>query len=122
MPEPEDQNVRLGFRLAPELAEETRRVIEQLRDDPNHKEHVAALVDLVLRLTDVGLREFYVRPLEDAKSGTLALGTAKIGISTAKRGISVVVNKLIKGMNETQLRSIADSMEDLLVQQTLEHR
>ncbi len=115
MTEPEGHDVRLGFRLTPELSEETRQVIERLRDDPRRKEHVAALVELVLRLTDVGLREFYVRPLEQAKAGTLALATAKVGISTAKRGISLVVNKLIKGMNEKQLRSIADSMEDLLV-------
>ncbi len=115
MPEPKDHDVRLGFSLDGELAEETFRIIEQLRSDPGSKDHVAALVKTVLKLTDVGLREFYVRPLEQAKAGTLALGTAKIGISTAKRGISLVVNKLLKGMSEEQLLSIADSMEDLLV-------
>lgn len=115
MPEANEHDVRLGFRLDQAQAAETLRVIEQLRSDPGRKEHVTALVELVLKLTDVGLREFYVRPLEQAKAGTIALGTAKVGISTAKRGISVIVNKLIKGMSEKQLRSIADSMEDLLV-------
>lgn len=114
MPEPKDHDVRLGFRLDQELTEETLSTIEGLRGDPGRKDHVATLVKTVLKLTDVGLREFYVRPLEQAGAGTIALGTAKIGISTAKRGISVVVNKLLKGMSEKQLLSIADSMEDLL--------
>lgn len=115
MSEPQSHDVRLGFRLDQELTEGTLRVIEQLRDDPGRKEHVAALVELVLKLTDHGLREFYVRPLEQARAGTIALGTARVGISTAKRGISVIVNQLLKGMSEKQLRSIADSMEDLLI-------
>ncbi len=114
MPEPTDHHVRLGFRLDEELTEETLRAIERLRDEPGNKKHVASLVKTVLKLTDVGLREFYVRPLEQAKAGTIAQGTAKIGISTAKRGISVVVNKVLKGMSEKQLLSIADSMENLV--------
>ena len=119
MPKPRDCDVRLGFRLDEELTEEMLSTIEQLRSNPGHKDHVAALVKTVLKLTDVGLHEFYVRPLEQAKAGTIALGTAKVGISAAKRGISVVVNKLLKGMSEKQLRSIADSMEDLLVRKRL---
>lgn len=106
---------RLGFLLNQELTDEMLQIIEQLRDDPGHKDHVASLIKTVLKLTDVGLDEFYLHPLEQAKAGTFALGTAKVGISGAKRGISMVVNKLLKGMGEKQLLSIADSMEGLLV-------
>ncbi len=105
----------LGFSLDDQLADELRQLIEQLRRDPRHKEHVAALVDTVLKLTDIGLREFYVRPLEQADAGTIALATAKVGIGTAKRGIALIVNKLLRKMGEDQLRSIADSMEGFLI-------
>ncbi len=115
MPEPKNHDVRLGFRLDQELTAETLRIIEQLRGDPGRKDHVAALIKTVLKLTDVGLREFYVCPLEQAGAGTIALGTARVGIGTAKRGISVIVNKMLKGMSEEQMLSIADSLEDLLV-------
>ena len=109
---------RFGFRLDDELTEELLEVVEQLRSDARSKAHVAHLVDTVLKLTDVGLREYYVRPLEQAKAGVIALGTAKVGISTAKKGISVVVGKVLKGMSEKQLQSIADSIEDLLIRRS----
>ena len=106
---------RLSFPLDEELAREMRETIDKVRSDPRDKDHVAALVDTVLKLTDAGLREYYVRPLERARAGTIALGTARVGIQTAKRGISVIANKLLRGMGEDQLRSIADSMEGFLI-------
>ena len=115
MTESGHQRYRLGFPLDEELAREMRETIEKIRSDPRDKDHVAALVDTVLKLTDAGLREYYVRPLEQARAGTIALGTAKVGIQTAKRGISVIANKLLRGMGEGQLRSIADSMEGFLI-------
>ncbi len=110
-----DRENRLGFAIDNELTCEMLGVIERLRRDPRRKDHVAALVNTVLKLTDVGLREYYVRPLKQADAGTIALATAKVGISTAKKGISVIVNKLLRKMGEQQLLSIADSMEDFLI-------
>ncbi len=105
----------MGFPLDEELRRETLRTIDQIRRDPGDGAHLAALGDTVLKLTDAGLREFYLRPLERAGAGTLALGTARVGVGTAKRGIAVIVNKLLRGMGEAQLRSIANSMEGFLI-------
>ncbi len=106
-----DPASRFGFPLGEELTRELEATIEQIRRDPSDKAHVTALVKLVLKMTDAGLREFYLRPLEQAKTGAIGLGTARVGISAAKRGIAVVVNKLLGGMKPAQLESIADSME-----------
>ena len=111
----EPRKHRLGFPLDEALTEEMLSTIEQIRLDPGRKEAVKALVDTVLKLTDVGLREYYLRPLEQAGAGMIALGTAKIGVRTARQGISVIVNKVLKGMGEDPLRSIADSMEGFLI-------
>ncbi len=115
MAESDDRGNRFGFALDDQLTAKLERTIEQLRADPGAKATVKTLVDTVLELTDAGLREYYVRPLEQAGAGAIMLGTAKVGISTAKRGISVIVNKVLGGMKEKQLLSIADSMEDMLV-------
>ncbi len=112
-PEPES---RFGFPLGEELAREVRSTIEQIRSDPGDKTHVRSLIELVLKLTDAGLQEYYLRPLEQAQAGTLGLGTARVGIAAAKRGISVVVRKLLGGMKAAQLESIADSLEDFLLE------
>ncbi len=117
MTNPTDPTSRFGFPLGEDLTRRTLAAIEQIRRDPADKAHVKALIELVLELTDSGLQEFYLRPLEQAKTGTLGLGTARIGISTAKRGISVVVNKLLRGMKPAQLESIADSIESFLVRE-----
>ena len=112
-PEPES---RFGFPLSEELAGEVRQAIGQIRRDPADPGCVASLIELVLKLTDAGLREYYLRPLEQARTGTLALGTARVGVGTAKRGIGMVVPKMLGGMKPAQLESIADSMEDFLLE------
>ncbi len=107
---------RFGFPLDEELSSEVLQAIEHIRSDPEDKAHKKSLIELVLKLTDAGLREYYLRPLEQAKAGTLGLGTARVGIAAAKRGISVVVHKLLGGMKPAQLESVADSMEDFLLE------
>jgi hypothetical protein len=115
MTESRDREHRLGFPLDDQLTEEMLSAIEQIRLEPGRKAVVTALIDTILKLTDTGLREYYVRPLEQAGAGMIALGTAKVGIRTAKQGISMIVPKVLRGMSEAQLRSIADSMEGLLI-------
>lgn len=117
MPNTSQEGSRLGFRISDELSEKIARTIEQVRSDPRRKEHVTALVDLVLELTDAGLLEYYLRPLEEARAGAIARTTAKAGISTARRGISVIVNKLLRSLSAGQLLSIADSMESFLIRE-----
>lgn len=118
MTELRDREHRLGFPVDEALSEEMLSTIERVRLDPSGKEAAKVLVDTVLKLTDAGLREYYLRPLEQAGAGMIALGTAKVGIRTARQGISVIVNKVLKGMGEDQLRSITDSMEGFLIRGT----
>ncbi len=115
MPDETEKCHRLSFPLSEELTRQTLETIDRFRGDPDDKAHAHAVVDLVLALTEVGLYEYFVRPLEQAKVGMVALGTAKVGVSTSKRGISVVVNKVIRKMSTDQLRSIVDSMESMLI-------
>ena len=114
MPDP-PAVARLSFPLSEELTRKTLETIAMIRDEPYDKSHATAVVELVLELTDVGLQEYYVRPLEDSDAGMVALGTAKVGVTTAKRGISVIVSKVIRKMSPDQLRSIVDAMESMLI-------
>jgi len=109
------QGDRLAFPIPEELTREMLAAIGQIRDDAGDKAHVTALVDVILKLTDAGLGGYYVLPLERAGAGLMALGTAKVGISAARRGISAIANKVIRGMSKEQLLSIADSMESMLI-------
>ena len=114
MPDPQTTS-RLSFPLDEELTNRTIETIESFRSHPEDKANADALVDLILALTEAGLHEYYVRPLEQAKAGMMALGTAKVGVTTSKRGISVIVNKVIRKMSTDQLHSIVDSMESMLI-------
>ena len=111
----EPRKDRLGFPLDARLSDEMLSTIEQVRLDPGGEPAKKALIETVLKLTDAGLHEYYVRPLEQAGAGMIAMGTARLGIGTARRGISVIVNKVLRGLGEDQLRSIADSIEGLLI-------
>ncbi len=72
----------MSLPLTEELTRQTIETITEVRRDPGDRDNAAAVIDLVLRLTDAGLHEYSVRSLEQAKAGMMALGTAKIGTTT----------------------------------------
>lgn len=115
MSDANDPGGRLGFPITDELTREMLAAIGKIRSDASDQAHVTALVDVILKLTDAGLGEYYLLPLERANAGLIALGTAKVGVSAARHGISALVNKVIRGMSAEQLLSIADSMESMLI-------
>lgn len=115
MSDANDPGGRLAFSITEDLTREMLAAIGQIRTDASDQAHVTALVDVILKLTDAGLGEYYVHPLERVGAGLMALGTAKVGVSAARRGISAIVNKVIRGMSAEQLLSIADSMESMLI-------
>ncbi len=115
MPDPPTHDSRLAFPVPEELTREMLSTIENVRRDPGEEAHVTALIDTVLKLTETGLEEYFLRPLEQAGLGAIPIGTARVGIAAAKRGIAVIVTKVIRGMSEEQLLSVVDSMEDMLI-------
>lgn len=115
MPDQPIAENRLAFAVPEELTREMLSTIEDVRRDPGEDAHVTALIDTVLKLTERGLAEYFLRPLERAGVGVVAISTARVGIATAKRGITVIVSKVIRGMSEAQRRSVVDSMEDMLI-------
>lgn len=117
MPDPPQRGSRLAFPVPDELIQEMLATIENVRCGAGEEAHVTALIETVLKLTEVGLEEYFLRPLERAQVGMIAIGTAKVGIATARRGITVIVNKVMRGMSEEQLRSVADSMETMWVRE-----
>lgn len=117
MPDPPERGSRLAFPVPGELTRETVATIDNVRRDAGEAAHVTALIETVLKLTEVGLEEYFLRPLERAEVGMIAIGTAKVGIATARRGITVIVTKVIRGMSEDQLRSVADSMENMWIRE-----
>lgn len=117
---PTEEGSHLGFYVSEDLTRETLEVVANLRAEPTHRAHVKALAEIIMKLTDAGLEAYYLAPLERAKVGMIALGTAKMGIKTARQGISVVANKLIHSLKPEQLLQIVDSLDDLLLRQVKE--
>ena len=74
------------------------------------------LVDLIVELTNEGLGQYFVRPLEVAGVGRLSLATAKMGIASAGKGIPIVIRRVIGAASDEELLELVGFMEELVVE------
>lgn len=105
---------RIAFRISAELRARTEAAVAAVRDDPGDPGRVGELVEAVLELTDTGLDYYFLEPLRRAEVGAMGTTAARLGIATAGRGIPPIVRRVISGMDEEQVLSIADFIEEIL--------
>lgn len=104
----------LATAIPPELATEARRLAARLRTHPRPRELAREGAEMVVRLTEAGLDGYFLRPAKELGLGAVALGTIRVGLATAARGIALVVRRLVGGLSDDELRRLADTFEDLI--------
>jgi hypothetical protein len=75
----------LAFSVPPGLQERTAAVIEEIRHSPDPGSYRTELIEVILELTRTGLHSYFLLPLERAGVDSVALGTAKLGVTAARR-------------------------------------
>lgn len=106
---------RVAFSISPGLMTRAEASLEALRRDPAHAPHVKELVAVVLELTESGLDYYFLEPLRRARVGAMGMTTARLGIATAGRAISPLVRRVMSSLDEEQILSIADFVDELLI-------
>ena len=107
----------VAFEIPGELSDRAETIVERLRRDPDKRQHVPELVDIIIEMTDKGLHYYFLHPLEEAGVGAMTRGAVELAIGTAGRTLPMVVRKTVKSLNDDQLVSIADFIDHMLIRE-----
>lgn len=88
------------------------RVAEDDRVDLYRSDVIHSLEDLI----EEGIGAFYTRPIAKIQVGRITKAAADMGVSTVKKGSSMVLHKVFKTMPHTELLPLASYFETLLHQ------
>ena len=114
---PEDSANLVAFRISPELMERAQAALRAVREDPSDEDEVNALLEVILELTDHGMDFYYLEPLRRARAGTITTTAARVGLAAAGRGIPAIIRRVISSLDEGQLLSIADFVDEILIRE-----
>lgn len=105
----------LAARVPADIAADTRALIDRIRsaEDPLSLRREGA--EAVVRLTEVGLEAFFLRPVQQIGLGTVAGSMVKLGLKSAGAAISVFVRRIVGGLSADQMRAIADLVDERLL-------
>ena len=105
----------VAYQISPELMAEAQEALAAVREDPAEEANVETLLEVVLELTDRGMDFYYLEPLRRARVGTVTASAARLGIAAAGRSIPPIIRRVISSLDEEQLLSIVDFLDEILV-------
>ena len=105
----------VAFEIPGELRQRAEAIVEQIRTDPDKRLHTPELIEVVLAMTDRGLHYYFLHPLEEAGVGVVTRKTVALAIGTAGRTLPVVVRKTINSLKDSQLLSLAEFIDHILI-------
>ena len=105
----------IAFPITPDQLNTIEPLKTQLREEPGSKVLRKAYIKLINDLADTGIDYFFLKSLKDAGVGYLKIKTAEVGLQTLKTGLLPILRGFVNGLSDTQLLSILDFMEGILL-------
>jgi len=105
----------LAARIPQHVADEARQLLARIReaDDPRDLRKEGA--ESVVRLTEIGLEAFFLRPVEAVGLGSITGAMVKLGLKSAAGAIAVFVRRIVGGLSGEQMLAIADLVDERLL-------
>ena len=100
--------------ISDELARQTLDFVATVRQAESPRDHRKAGISLINELTMAGLNGFFLDSSREIGLGTVAQGAVRLGLSTAGRGVSVVVRRFVGKFDNDQMRTTADILERII--------
>ena len=104
----------LRFYHSKDLRTRTLAVLDALESADDPTEQADALADIVLELTETGLAYYFLRPIQAAKVGVLAIQTTKVGLAGILRVMGPVARRVLGGMDQEQLLEVTGHIRELM--------
>ena len=105
----------LAVSIPADLRRRADGLIEEVRQAEDRSAHVPAIVDLISDLMEAGLESSFMRPLKEVGIGFVGRQTARVGLTSAKKGVNMVVRQMLRRMDDEQILYIVDFIDEMLV-------
>jgi hypothetical protein len=96
--------------------EEAIKVIDNIRENPEAREHRLALVKIVNDLADVGIDYFFLDSIRYAGMNKIKVKAASLGLQTFKAGLQPLLRNIVFSLSNTQITRIVGFMEGIFVE------
>ena len=106
----------IAFPLPNELYERSQTLITRVQQDPEVDAYRDDIIDSLEQLIEEAIQVFYSAPIGKVEVGRITRAAADMGISTVKKGSSMVLNKVFRSMPHDKLIPLADYFQTLLHQ------
>ncbi|WP_286221975.1 hypothetical protein [Marinobacter apostichopi] len=98
-----------------ELRTRALYTVEQLRERGKaDKVAIDQLFDLIVELTDAGLDFFFLEPLRRLNASSMMMGMARVGTSSMLKGSKMVVQKVLKKLDDRSLAAMLDFIAEII--------
>lgn len=98
--------------LPADLAREAREVIAGIRAGTLGPDQHARVVDLIARMTEAGLRHFFIKPLPELGIGPTLRGLVQVGLGSAAKAVRMGLARVIPKIKAEHWPQVADLLED----------
>ncbi|MEM1115876.1 MAG: hypothetical protein AAF845_15415 [Bacteroidota bacterium] len=101
----------LGTPLPDDLAAEGRATIDHLRSDAPEADRAARAIAFITATTEHGLEHHFRTPLDRLGVGRITQQAVGVALGLALKGLRRPLRSVLDGMDDAQLRTVADEIE-----------
>lgn len=104
----------VGATIPPQLAAEALRIVEDIRGGRLTPKDSERVVKVIVKMSETVMHFFFMRPTEAFGVGMTLRGIVQFGVSSALKGISYGLGKIVPKLNQQQLLQLADFLDEAL--------
>ena len=109
-----DSKPFLRFHHAHQLRVRTLKVLETVETAEKPTAYSAHLTELVLKLTDTGMDQYFLQSLKATKASFVVQQSAALGLSGVQKVMGTVIRNIIGRMDDRQLLSVCGSIRQFM--------
>lgn len=94
-----------------DLVDEARAVIADIRAGDLGPDDHARVVDLIARMTEAGLRHFFIKPLPELDIGPTLRALVQVGLGSAAKAVRMGLGRVIPKIKAERWPRLADFLE-----------
>ena len=107
--------------ISDEIAQQTFRTTNQVRENPKTNHHTEALVEVLYLITHASLDFYFMEPLELFNVRPIGRKIVTLGVQTSLGITNHTGKKLIRDLNSTQLIQLADWLDSMIIPSKNDH-
>jgi hypothetical protein len=97
-----------------EHSELAHEIIGRIKSDHPSTKHISDLTELIIDLTESGMRFYFIESLERLNVGAVTMGIAKVGISSTTKGMKMVITKVLKKLDSEQISELTTFLDEII--------